>query len=72
VQWSDNYKLISFIFGSKLHGQWDPRLRRSVRRGRLGLPCHSHWFQGVLNAEVDDAREGSWSRCREVLALLGY
>jgi hypothetical protein len=44
---------------------------RSVRRGRTGLLGHSSWLPGVLGTEVDDAREGSWSRRCEVLALLG-
>jgi hypothetical protein len=34
--------------------------RRYVCQGRLGLPWPSHLFCGVLDAEVDDAREGSW------------
>jgi hypothetical protein len=33
---------------------------------------HSRQFQSLLlGAEVDDTREGSWSRCCEALALLG-
>jgi hypothetical protein len=27
----DNYRLVTFTLWSKLHGQWGPRLRRSVR-----------------------------------------
>jgi hypothetical protein len=42
----------------KLHDQWAPRLRRLVRRGWTGLPRHSSWFPG---AEVECARDGSWS-----------
>jgi hypothetical protein len=38
----------------------------------LRLPWCSHWFQRVLGAEVDNAREGSWSRCFEELAILGH
>jgi hypothetical protein len=34
-------------------------------------PGCSSWLLGVLGAKVDDSREGSWSRCYEVLALLG-
>jgi hypothetical protein len=34
-------------------------------------PRHSSWLPGVLGIEVDDTREGSWSRCSEALALLG-
>jgi hypothetical protein len=48
-----------------------PRLRRSVCRGWIEHPKYSLWLPGVLGAEVDDAREGSWSRCCEALALLG-
>jgi hypothetical protein len=48
MQQSDNYKLVTFTFGSKLHGQWGPRLKRSVRRGRSGLPWRSSWLLGVL------------------------
>jgi hypothetical protein len=35
-------------------------------------PEHSSWLLSVLGAEMDDAREGSWSRCCEALALLGH
>jgi hypothetical protein len=48
-----------------------PDLRWSVRRGHLGLQQSSRLFQSVPSAEVDDAPEGSWSRCDEELALLG-
>jgi hypothetical protein len=34
-----------------------------IEKVSWGLPWCSHWFQGVLGAKVDDAREGSWSRC---------
>jgi hypothetical protein len=44
----DNYELVTLTFKSKLHGQWGHRLRRSVRRGRLGLPWRSSWLPGVL------------------------
>jgi hypothetical protein len=30
-----------------------------------------HGVRSVLGAEVDNAREHSWSWCREALALLG-
>jgi hypothetical protein len=36
----------------------------------LLTPGRSSWLSGVLGAVVDDAREGSWSRCCEALALL--
>jgi hypothetical protein len=55
----------------KLHVQWGPRLRRSIRRGRLGLLWPSRLFQGVPDTEVGDAREGSRRRCSVMLALLG-
>jgi hypothetical protein len=32
-----------------------------TREGWLGLPWRSHWFQSVLDIEVDNTREGSWS-----------
>jgi hypothetical protein len=48
VQQSDNYRLVTFIFGSKLHVQWGPRLRRSVRSGWTELPWRSSWLPGVL------------------------
>jgi hypothetical protein len=32
-----------------------PILRRSLRRGQLGLVGYSSQFPGVLDAEVDDA-----------------
>jgi hypothetical protein len=37
-----------------------PILRRSVRRGRLGLVGYSSQFSGVLDAEVDDAWDDFW------------
>jgi hypothetical protein len=43
----DDYRLVTFIFGSKLHGQWGPRLRRSVRSGWIELPWHSSGLPGV-------------------------
>jgi hypothetical protein len=52
----------------KLHGQWGPRLRRSVHRGWTKLLRHSSSLSG---AEVEDARDGSWrgsSWCRLYLA----
>jgi hypothetical protein len=36
-----------------------PILRRSVCRGRSGLPLCSSQFPSVLDAEVDDARDDS-------------
>jgi hypothetical protein len=42
-----------------------------TRKGRLGLPWCSSGLPGILGTEVDDAREGSWSQCYEVLVLLG-
>jgi hypothetical protein len=37
----------------------------------LSTPGHSSWLSGVPDAEMDDARDSSWSRCGEMLALLG-
>jgi hypothetical protein len=37
----------------------------------LGLPWRSSRLLGVLGTEVDGAREGSWYRCCEALALIG-
>jgi hypothetical protein len=54
VRQSDNYELITFTSRSKLHGQWGPKQRRVVHRGRLGLPWPSHLFQSVPDAEVDE------------------
>jgi hypothetical protein len=45
---SDNYGQVTFTFGSKLHGQWGPRLKRSVRSGWTELPWHSSGLSGVL------------------------
>jgi hypothetical protein len=36
-----------------------PVLRRSVHRGRLGLPGCSSQFPDVLDVEVDNARDDS-------------
>jgi hypothetical protein len=44
----NNYRLITFTFESKLHGQWGPELRRSVRRVWTKLPRNSHWLLDVL------------------------
>jgi hypothetical protein len=38
VQWPDNYEVVTFIFESKLHGYWGPRLRMSVHSGWTELP----------------------------------
>jgi hypothetical protein len=72
VQRQDNYRLVTFTFGSKLHGQLDPKLRMSVHRDWIESPRRSSWFLSVLDAEVDDAREGSYCWCSETLALLGH
>jgi hypothetical protein len=48
MQRLDNYRLVTFTFGRKLHGQWGPRLRRSVRSGWIELPWHSSGLSGVL------------------------
>jgi hypothetical protein len=37
-----------------------PVLRRSARRGRLGLTGCSSQFLGVLDTEVDNAQDDSW------------
>jgi hypothetical protein len=63
----NNYRLVTFTLRIKLHGQWGHRLRRSVRRGWIGLPGRSSWLPGV---EVDDARDGSLRRCFTTSALL--
>jgi hypothetical protein len=52
VRRPDNYELIAFTSRGKLHGQWGPRLRRSVPRGWLGLPWYSSWLLSGLDAEV--------------------
>jgi hypothetical protein len=73
----DNYELVTFKFGSKLHGQWGPRLRRSIHSGCIELPWHSSglpgcssWFLGILGTEVDDAWDGSWRHCFAMLVYL--
>jgi hypothetical protein len=71
AQGSNNYKLVTFTSRMKLHGEWGPRLRRSVCRGWSRLPWHSYWLPGVLGTDMDDAREGSWGCCFVVLSLLG-
>jgi hypothetical protein len=55
----------------KLQGRWGSKPRRSVRRGRLGLPGPSRLFRGVPGSKVDDAQEGSRGRYFVTLALLG-
>jgi hypothetical protein len=35
-------------------------LKRSVHKGRSRLPWYFSWFSGVLDAEMDDARDDSW------------
>jgi hypothetical protein len=42
-----------------------------TREGRLGLLWCCSGLPGILSAEVDDAQEGSWSQCCEVLSILG-
>jgi hypothetical protein len=48
MQWLNNYKIITITSGIILHGQWGPRLRRSVRRSWSGLPWRSSWLLGIL------------------------
>jgi hypothetical protein len=69
--WYPGYKTpTTSYFASmiKLDGQWDPRLRKSVHRGWIGLPGHSSWLPSV---EVDDAHDGFWRRCFMASALHG-
>jgi hypothetical protein len=58
---SDNYELVTFTFGGKLHGQWGLKMRRSVRATLpfFLAPGCSSWFPGILSTEVDDARDSS-------------
>jgi hypothetical protein len=46
----DNYGPITFTFGSKLHSEWGPRLRRSVHSGWTKVPWHSSGLPSVLLA----------------------
>jgi hypothetical protein len=46
-------------------------MSRLVHRGGWDLSWCSHCFQGAVDAEAGGAQEGSWSRCRERLALHG-
>jgi hypothetical protein len=48
VQWPNNDRLVTFTFESKLHREWGPRLRRSVRSGWTELPWHSTGLPDVL------------------------
>jgi hypothetical protein len=48
MQRSDNYRLVTFTFGSKLRSQWGPRLRRLVHRGWAELPKYSPWLPSIL------------------------
>jgi hypothetical protein len=48
AQQLDNYGLVTFIFGSKLYGQWGPRLMMSIHRCQFGLPWRSSRLLGVL------------------------
>jgi hypothetical protein len=59
-----------YLHQEKLHSQRGPNQKSSVHQGRLVLPRPSPLFQNIPGAEVDDAREGSWSQCREEPALL--
>jgi hypothetical protein len=70
AQQPDNYGLVTFTFGSKLHGQWGPNgvnysqitTDRASMAFFWALECSS-WFSGIFGAEVDDAQDGSWRHC---------
>jgi hypothetical protein len=48
VQRSDNYELHTFTARIELHGQWGPRLRKSVHRGCTEFLKHSSCLPGIL------------------------
>jgi hypothetical protein len=64
MEWLGNYKLVTFTSRIKLHDKWAP-----VGEGRLvedGLG-----ILDILDAEVDDARDGPRRHFFTASALLG-